>query len=63
MLLTDAAHALGLADQANMQRAFKVRHAMTPGNYLLQTLSALSYQPYFDNLGVHSSGSWSAHQA
>lgn len=31
--LAEAAHAVGFADQAHMQRAFKVRHAMTPGCY------------------------------
>jgi AraC-like DNA-binding protein len=31
--LAEAAHAMGFADQAHMQRAFKLRHAMTPGNY------------------------------
>jgi len=31
--LAEAAHAMGFSDQAHMQRAFKVRHAMTPGNY------------------------------
>ncbi|OGB50236.1 MAG: hypothetical protein A2496_14850 [Burkholderiales bacterium RIFOXYC12_FULL_60_6] len=32
-LLAEAAHAMGFADQAHMQRAFKQRHAMTPGGY------------------------------
>lgn len=31
--LADTAYAMGFADQAHLQRAFKVRHAMTPGNY------------------------------
>jgi AraC-like DNA-binding protein len=31
--LSDAAHTMGFADQAHMQRAFKAHHAMTPGNY------------------------------
>lgn len=31
--LAEAAHAMGFADQAHMQRAFKLRHAMTPGSY------------------------------
>jgi AraC-like DNA-binding protein len=31
--LAEAAHAMGFSDQAHMQRAFKVRHAMTPGSY------------------------------
>jgi AraC-like DNA-binding protein len=31
--LAEAAHATGFADQAHMQRAFKQRHAMTPGSY------------------------------
>ncbi|HEY8906039.1 MAG TPA: AraC family transcriptional regulator [Rhodoferax sp.] len=31
--LAEAAHTMGFADQAHMQRAFKVRHAMTPGSY------------------------------
>jgi AraC-like DNA-binding protein len=31
--LAEAAHAMGFADQAHMQRAFKIRHAMTPGSY------------------------------
>jgi len=31
--LADAAHAMGFADQAHLQRAFKAHHAMTPGNY------------------------------
>lgn len=33
MALADAAHSMGFADQAHMQRAFKVHHAMTPGTY------------------------------
>ncbi|OGC00454.1 MAG: hypothetical protein A3G82_21205 [Burkholderiales bacterium RIFCSPLOWO2_12_FULL_67_210] len=31
--LADAAYAMGFADQAHMQRAFKARHAMTPGRF------------------------------
>ena len=31
--LADAAHTMGFADQAHMQRAFKAHHAMTPGDY------------------------------
>lgn len=31
--LADAAHAMGFADQAHLQRAFKAHHAMTPGAY------------------------------
>ena len=31
--LASAAHQMGFADQAHMQRAFKAHHALTPGNY------------------------------
>ena len=31
--LADAAHAMGFADQAHLQRAFKAHHALTPGRY------------------------------
>ena len=31
--LADAAHHMGFADQAHMQRAFKTYHSLTPGNY------------------------------
>lgn len=31
--LADAAQAMGFADQAHLQRAFKAHHAMTPGRY------------------------------
>ncbi|MFT3813617.1 MAG: AraC family transcriptional regulator [Acidovorax sp.] len=31
--LADAAHAMGFADQAHMQRSFKAHHALTPGRY------------------------------
>lgn len=31
--LADAAHAMGFADQAHLQRAFKAHHALTPGAY------------------------------
>ena len=31
--LADAAHAMGFADQAHLQRAFKTHHALTPGRY------------------------------
>ncbi|HEX5737724.1 MAG TPA: AraC family transcriptional regulator [Hydrogenophaga sp.] len=31
--LAEAAYAMGFADQAHMQRAFKARHAMTPGRF------------------------------
>ena len=33
MLLADAANAMGFADQAHKQRAFKAHHAMTPGAF------------------------------
>lgn len=33
--LAEAAYAMGFADQAHMQRAFKARHAMTPGRFAL----------------------------
>lgn len=33
MHLADAAHCMGFADQAHMQRAFKAHHSLTPGNY------------------------------
>jgi AraC-like DNA-binding protein len=33
MALADAAHTMGFADQAHMQRAFKAHLAMTPGDY------------------------------
>lgn len=33
MALAEAAHAMGFADQAHLQRAFKAHHAMTPGRY------------------------------
>lgn len=33
MPLAEAAHAMGFADQAHLQRCFKAHHAMTPGNY------------------------------
>ncbi|UBB15747.1 helix-turn-helix domain-containing protein [Comamonas odontotermitis] len=33
MPLAEAAHTMGFADQAHMQRAFKAHHAMTPGDY------------------------------
>ena len=44
--LSEAAHAMGFADQAHMQRAFKAHHALTPGNYAgmpaaLKTFDAL----------------------
>ena len=31
--LSDAAYAMGFADQAHLQRAFKAHHALTPGCY------------------------------
>ncbi|MEG0921425.1 MAG: AraC family transcriptional regulator [Comamonas sp.] len=31
--LADAAHHMGFADQAHMQRAFKAYHSLTPGSY------------------------------
>ena len=31
--LADAAHCMGFADQAHLQRAFKAHHALTPGTY------------------------------
>ena len=31
--LADAAHRMGFADQAHMQRSFKAHHSLTPGNY------------------------------
>lgn len=31
--LSDAAYAMGFADQAHLQRAFKAHHALTPGRY------------------------------
>lgn len=31
--LADAAHAMGFADQAHLQRSFKAHHALTPGRY------------------------------
>ncbi len=31
--LAEAAHSMGFADQAHLQRAFKAHHAMTPGRY------------------------------
>lgn len=31
--LAEAAHAMGFADQAHLQRAFKAHHAATPGRY------------------------------
>ena len=31
--LAEAAHAMGFADQAHLQRAFKAHHALTPGRY------------------------------
>lgn len=31
--LAEAAHAMGFADQAHLQRAFKAHHALTPGCY------------------------------
>ena len=31
--LADAAHHMGFADQAHMQRAFKTYHSLTPGMY------------------------------
>lgn len=33
MPLADAAHAMGFADQAHLQRTFKAHHAATPGRY------------------------------
>lgn len=33
MSLAEAAHTMGFADQAHLQRTFKAHHAMTPGNY------------------------------
>jgi len=36
MPLAEAAHAMGFADQAHLQRSFKAHHAMTPGNYRLR---------------------------
>jgi len=38
--LADAAHAMGFVDQAHMHRAFKARHAMTPGRYQAVSTSA-----------------------
>ena len=35
MALADAAHAMGFADQAHLQRSFKAHHALTPGRYAL----------------------------
>jgi AraC-like DNA-binding protein len=31
--LADAAHSMGFADQAHLQRSFKAHHALTPGRY------------------------------
>lgn len=31
--LAQAAHSMGFADQAHLQRSFKTHHALTPGNY------------------------------
>lgn len=31
--LSEAAYAMGFADQAHLQRAFKAHHSMTPGCY------------------------------
>ena len=31
--LAEAAHAMGFADQAHLQRSFKAHHALTPGRY------------------------------
>lgn len=31
--LSEAAYAMGFADQAHLQRAFKAHHALTPGCY------------------------------
>jgi AraC-like DNA-binding protein len=33
MSISEAAFAMGFADQAHLQRTFKARHAMTPGHY------------------------------
>lgn len=33
MPISEAAYAMGFADQAHLQRAFKAHHAMTPGHY------------------------------
>lgn len=33
MAISEAAFEMGFADQAHLQRAFKARHAMTPGRY------------------------------
>ncbi|WP_370679288.1 helix-turn-helix domain-containing protein [Comamonas sp. GB3 AK4-5] len=33
--LADAAHSMGFADQAHLQRSFKAHHALTPGRYAL----------------------------
>ncbi len=33
MALAEAAHAMGFADQAHLQRSFKAHHALTPGRY------------------------------
>lgn len=36
MSLAEAAHTMGFADQAHLQRTFKAHHAMTPGSYRLR---------------------------
>lgn len=45
--LAEAAHAMGFADQAHLQRSFKAHHALTPGRYAqgLPPLSARSCKP------------------
>ena len=40
--LAEAAHAMGFADQAHMQRTFKAHLAMTPGRYAARSAIALS---------------------
>ena len=35
--LADAAHSMGFADQAHLQRSFKAHHALTPGRYAQAT--------------------------
>lgn len=43
--LAEAAHAMGFADQAHLQRAFKARHAMTPGRFARGAAQATSSRP------------------